>query len=70
MTKSIPSAWVVIRTRTRSSEIPETETKIRDCGPRANYADRATAACWRSVPYGSHNKQRLFPQTALTGWAL
>jgi hypothetical protein len=22
------------------------------------------------VPYGSHNKQRLFPQTTLTGWAL
>jgi hypothetical protein len=22
------------------------------------------------VPYNSHNKQRLFPQTALTGWAL
>jgi hypothetical protein len=22
------------------------------------------------VPYGSHNKQRLFPKTALTGWAL
>jgi hypothetical protein len=22
------------------------------------------------VPYGYHNKQRLFPQTALTGWAL
>jgi hypothetical protein len=22
------------------------------------------------VPYGSHNKQPLFPQTALTGWAL
>jgi hypothetical protein len=22
------------------------------------------------VPYGSHNKQRLFPPTALTGWAL
>jgi hypothetical protein len=22
------------------------------------------------VPYGSHDKQRLFPQTALTGWAL
>jgi hypothetical protein len=22
------------------------------------------------VPYASHNKQRLFPQTALTGWAL
>jgi hypothetical protein len=22
------------------------------------------------VPDGSHNKQRLFPQTALTGWAL
>jgi hypothetical protein len=22
------------------------------------------------VPYGSHSKQRLFPQTALTGWAL
>jgi hypothetical protein len=22
------------------------------------------------VPYGSHNKQRLFPYTALTGWAL
>jgi hypothetical protein len=22
------------------------------------------------VPYGSHNKQRLFPQTAVTGWAL
>jgi hypothetical protein len=22
------------------------------------------------VPHGSHNKQRLFPQTALTGWAL
>jgi hypothetical protein len=22
------------------------------------------------VSYGSHNKQRLFPQTALTGWAL
>jgi hypothetical protein len=21
-------------------------------------------------PYGSHNKQRLFPQTALTGWSL
>jgi hypothetical protein len=21
-------------------------------------------------PYGSHNKQRLFPQTALTSWAL
>jgi hypothetical protein len=20
------------------------------------------------VPYGSHSKQRLFPQTALTGW--
>jgi hypothetical protein len=22
------------------------------------------------VPYGSHKKQRLFPQTALTGWAI
>jgi hypothetical protein len=22
------------------------------------------------VPYGSHSKQRLFPHTALTGWAL
>jgi hypothetical protein len=22
------------------------------------------------VPYGSHSKQRLFTQTALTGWAL
>jgi hypothetical protein len=22
------------------------------------------------VPYGSHNKQRLSPETALTGWAL
>jgi hypothetical protein len=22
------------------------------------------------VPYGSHNKQRLFPHAALTGWAL
>jgi hypothetical protein len=22
------------------------------------------------VPYGSHSKQRLFPYTALTGWAL
>jgi hypothetical protein len=22
------------------------------------------------VSYGSHNKQRLFPLTALTGWAL
>jgi hypothetical protein len=22
------------------------------------------------VPYDSHNKQRLFPQTALTGWSL
>jgi hypothetical protein len=22
------------------------------------------------VPYDSHNKQRLFPETALTGWAL
>jgi hypothetical protein len=22
------------------------------------------------VPYGSHNKQQLFPKTALTGWAL
>jgi hypothetical protein len=22
------------------------------------------------VPYGSHNKQRLFPYTALTDWAL
>jgi hypothetical protein len=22
------------------------------------------------VPYGSHNKQLLFPQTTLTGWAL
>jgi hypothetical protein len=22
------------------------------------------------VPYGSHNKQGLFPQTAITGWAL
>jgi hypothetical protein len=22
------------------------------------------------VPYGSHNKQQLFPQTALTGWVL
>jgi hypothetical protein len=22
------------------------------------------------VPYESHNKQRLFPQTALTGWSL
>jgi hypothetical protein len=25
---------------------------------------------YRHVPYGSYNKQRLFPQTALTGWAL
>jgi hypothetical protein len=22
------------------------------------------------VPYGSHSKQRLFPHTVLTGWAL
>jgi hypothetical protein len=22
------------------------------------------------VPYGSHNKERLFPSTTLTGWAL
>jgi hypothetical protein len=22
------------------------------------------------VPYGSHNKQRLFPRTSLTDWAL
>jgi hypothetical protein len=22
------------------------------------------------VPYGSHNKQQLFPQTVLTGWAM
>jgi hypothetical protein len=26
--------------------------------------------CSQTVPYGSHNKQRLFPQTALTGCAL
>jgi hypothetical protein len=27
-------------------------------------------AVYLCVPYGSHNKQRLFPHTALTGWAL
>jgi hypothetical protein len=26
--------------------------------------------CNLCLPYGSHNKQRLFPQTALTDWAL
>jgi hypothetical protein len=25
-----------------------TKTKLRGFGPRANYTDRATAACWRS----------------------
>jgi hypothetical protein len=25
-----------------------TDKKLRDFGPLANYADRATAACWRS----------------------
>jgi hypothetical protein len=31
---------------------------------------RFTRTVYPSVPYGSHNEQRLFPQTALTGWAL
>jgi hypothetical protein len=26
----------------------QTKTKLRGFGPRENYADRATAACWRS----------------------
>jgi hypothetical protein len=26
----------------------QTKTKLRGFGPRANYTDRATAACWRS----------------------
>jgi hypothetical protein len=25
-----------------------TKTKVRDFGPRANYTDRAAAACWRN----------------------
>jgi hypothetical protein len=33
---------------------------------RRNFAPKVYVC----VPYGSHNKQRLFPQTALTGWAL
>jgi endoribonuclease Dicer len=30
----------------------------------------STHTVYLCVLYGSHNKQRLFPQTALTGWAL
>jgi hypothetical protein len=30
----------------------------------------AKAKVYLWVPYGSHHKQRLFPQIALTGWAL
>jgi hypothetical protein len=26
----------------------ELKTKLRGIGPRANYTDRATAACWQS----------------------
>jgi hypothetical protein len=31
---------------------------------------RSAHRAYLCVPYGSHNKQRLVPQTALTGWAL
>jgi hypothetical protein len=34
---------------------------------RKPYFARRACLC---VPYRSHNKQRLFPETALTGWAL
>jgi hypothetical protein len=30
----------------------------------------STNTVYPCVPYGSKNKQRLYPQTALTGWAL
>jgi hypothetical protein len=29
-----------------------------------------SAFCPQSVPYGSYNKQRMFLQAVLTGWAL
>jgi hypothetical protein len=31
---------------------------------------RSAHVLYFSVPYGSVSKQRMFPQTALTGWAL
>jgi hypothetical protein len=31
---------------------------------------RTAHTVYLCVPYGSHSKQRLFPHTALTGWAL
>jgi hypothetical protein len=31
-----------------SSRSLKTKTKLRGFGPRANYTDRATAACWQS----------------------
>jgi hypothetical protein len=35
-----------------------------------NYMLKHCTFTTQCVPYGSHSKQRLFPQTALTGWAL
>jgi hypothetical protein len=38
-------------------------------GNNMYHLDSAHRGCL-GVPYGSHNKQRLFPQTVLTGWWL
>jgi hypothetical protein len=49
------------------------ETKLRFlpaqciCVSPVRYGLHTVYLC---VPYGSHSKQRLFPHTALTGWAL
>jgi hypothetical protein len=45
-------------------------TVVTICTACFNTAKHSIHRVYLCVPYGSHNKQRLFPQTALTGWAL
>jgi hypothetical protein len=52
--------------------IPEVLNSLNPSVPPASTHQTPHSAhtMYLCVPYGSHNKQRLFPQTALTGWAL
>jgi hypothetical protein len=48
----------------RITEVPESTACIW------GYVVRDLSMEYSCVPYGSHSKQRLFPHTALTRWAL
>jgi hypothetical protein len=40
------------------------------CVPYGSHMSPVRYGLYLCVPYGSHSKQRLFPHTAFTGWAL